>query len=1187
MLTGHCGGSSSVSQSRVQVSRIVVWFLALFVGSLALLVPTLPQGVSTDQRVSVFVHLDPHGQRDAVRTFAAQEGGIVRYEYHILPNMINVRQIPVRALPSLRQIPGVRRMEIDRQLRAHLNDSTPLIRALQSQLTAAGLSVTGSGVRVCVIDTGIDADHSMYATRIDSAAGFDFVNGDPDPQDDNGHGAQVAGIILGSTGLTVDFGGGPEPFQGVAPQATLIGVKALNAFGTGLASDVIAGIDHCAAENLANGRADIINLSLGGGEFAVTCDADIVAAAANNAVDLGIVVVASAGNESFADALASPACGSKVIAVGATYDADFPNVFFPSLDSFSFSTCTDTKPTVDQIACFSNNSTNLDVVGPGCRLFSADSSNSPSGIIALCGTSQAAPHVAGLAALILDADPTLTPVAVRQLIRNGGVDFGTVGFDPVYGNGRIDVLNSLQLLAPCGADSDCDDGLFCNGIETCDLATGQCIAGASPCDDSDPCTVDCDETNDFCVSVVAADSESAAGLDGVCDTIDDNLTLFGGDGICDTLDDSSGDGVCDAIDGCRYLYDPDQEDADSDTVGDVCDPSPFGPQDVTIQSSKTFVGGGATTFHFLPIAVEPAVGGDIEVDAFGDFAQSDETATARAEGKLLGSITAAIDCSTSTPAQGVFPVTRDELRVLTADDLVQVEVENSAAVSSAICAMSLHRVRLNYRRAPIVSMPKDAGGIPGTSVVVPVNLSDVTGLAVVSADVTIRYNKAVLQAADVTTGSVTADPQFKHDFNLANPGLVVLSVFATPDPISGTVSPIVGSGSVAEITFDVLPGTLVQGSPLHIESALLNEGDPSVIVGSGQFATTADISGTVLYYRDLNGTEPSLTKGVPGAVLSLEGAGFGAPDSTVTDGNGNYVFNKPVPQSYTVSPSKLGDLQSGVTSFDAALNAQHVVGLDVVLGTPLTPNQLLAADCSGDGFSTGFDSSLIAQVAVGVVPQCDVAARLASDWCFLPDPAPEPNQSASDCSPPIQGSISYGPLIEPAENQNFVAILFGDVSGNWPTELDPAVSSASVGLSVPTSRQRLKGESQGRLKVSNVTAAAGESIRLAIMAQAVDEAVAFDLDLRFDPAVIRPLSVEKGEIASTFTLISNLQQAGRVRIGMFDTDSLGAEGEVVAIFFEVVGRPGDHSTLTLTGLVNEGRIPAIVKEGFVRVRPGR
>ncbi len=450
-------------------------------------------------RVSVLVYMDPNLGRQAlkrsdVRRLANRLGGKVQYEYRsVLPNVLNLRNIPESRLDALKNMPGVARVEIDEYHPnvVKLHDSTPLIRGLQSQITGAGLSADGSGVRVCVCDTGIDSDHIMYSSRIDTAAGRDFYNDDNDPEDDNGHGTHCSGIAVGGTGISWDpCGTGSEPFQGVAPAATLIGVKILNQFGGGYDSDIIAGIDYCADQTASGGRADVISLSIGTGQYSGLCSHSW-AVAANNAVANGVVVVAASGNENYSNAMASPACGVDVIAVGATYKADYPTCEDNS-SSFNWSNCTDSAPVVeDQVVCFSNESDYLDVTAPGAVIWSASNSAGGSSIVGMSGTSMACPHVAGLAALVLDADPTLTPAQVRQVIRDGAIDFGPAGFDRGYGYGRIDVINTLNQLTPCTGDEDCDDGLFCNGSETC--VDQSCMPGTDPC-----AGAPCDEATDTC-----------------------------------------------------------------------------------------------------------------------------------------------------------------------------------------------------------------------------------------------------------------------------------------------------------------------------------------------------------------------------------------------------------------------------------------------------------------------------------------------------------------------------------------------------------------------------------------------------------------------------------------------------------------------------------------------------------------
>lgn len=114
------------------------------------------------ERVSILVHMTPGADRMPMQVFVNGKGASVKYRYKkVLPNVINVRNFPTSALNGLLAIPGVERWEEDGTVHMHLNDSTPLINALQSQISAAGLSATGAGVRVCVLDTGIDGDHIM------------------------------------------------------------------------------------------------------------------------------------------------------------------------------------------------------------------------------------------------------------------------------------------------------------------------------------------------------------------------------------------------------------------------------------------------------------------------------------------------------------------------------------------------------------------------------------------------------------------------------------------------------------------------------------------------------------------------------------------------------------------------------------------------------------------------------------------------------------------------------------------------------------------------------------------------------------------------------------------------------------------------------------------------------------------
>jgi subtilisin family serine protease len=445
---------------------------------------------------SVLVHFEPALKRGAperagVRAFAEQRGGILKHEYGaVLPNVVNLRDIPVEAVGTLEKLPGVVKVEKDEYHpdALALHDSTPLIRALQSQITAAGHSADGTGVRICIVDTGIDSDHAMYADRIDTSKGYDFYNDDANPEDDHGHGSHCAGIAAGGTGLSWDpCGTGSMPFQGVAPKATLIGCKVLNSQGGGYDSDIIAGINYCADQSASGAQADVISMSIGTGQYSGPCTHSW-AVAANNAVANGVVAVAASGNENYSNALSSPACGANVIAVGMTWKNDYPTCEDPTTN-WNWGICTDYAPQTDDVGCFSNESDYLDVTAPGANIWSASISAGGTSITGMSGTSMSCPHVAGLAALILDADPSLTPAEVRTIIRDGAIDYGPTGFDRAYGYGRIDAINSLALLGPqCEYDWECDDSNACTD-DACVGGSCQYANNTDPCDDGLWCTI--------------------------------------------------------------------------------------------------------------------------------------------------------------------------------------------------------------------------------------------------------------------------------------------------------------------------------------------------------------------------------------------------------------------------------------------------------------------------------------------------------------------------------------------------------------------------------------------------------------------------------------------------------------------------------------------------------------------------
>jgi serine protease len=224
----------------------------------------------------------------------------------------------------------------------------------------------GSNVTAYVIDTGIRNSHQEFGGR--ASSGYDFVDNDNDASDCNGHGTHVAGTIGGST-------------WGVAKNVNLVGVRVLNCSGSGTYSGVINGI------NWVNNNAAhpaVANMSLGGGVSQAIDDA------VNNLVSSGVTTVVAAGNSN-ADACSfSPARAVQAITVGSTTNSDARS-------------------------SFSNYGSCLDVFAPGSSITSAWY-NSDSATNTISGTSMAAPHVAGVAALYLDENNSLTPAQIDSLV---------------------------------------------------------------------------------------------------------------------------------------------------------------------------------------------------------------------------------------------------------------------------------------------------------------------------------------------------------------------------------------------------------------------------------------------------------------------------------------------------------------------------------------------------------------------------------------------------------------------------------------------------------------------------------------------------------------------------------------------------------------------------------------------------
>jgi len=309
--------------------------------------------------------------RDA-RADAVRRGGEVLFSYTDALNGFAAK-LPPAALSAVENNPNVAYVEADRTVTAFGDQYDPPWGLDRIDQRARPLNRsyhferTGAGVKAYIVDTGIQRAHTQFGGR--AIHGFSDGNGSIDC---NGHGTHVAGTVGSSK-------------YGVAKSVTLVAVRVLDCAGSGTNSGVIAGLNFIIGNHVANAPA-VANMSLGS-----SFDAAVNTAVANTIAD-GVSVVVAAGNSNLDACGFSPASAPGALTVGAT-------------------TYTDAR------ASYSNFGTCLDLFAPGSQVLSTYLAGNTSVHIEN-GTSMASPHVAGVVATYLQANPTATPAVVANAVRN-------------------------------------------------------------------------------------------------------------------------------------------------------------------------------------------------------------------------------------------------------------------------------------------------------------------------------------------------------------------------------------------------------------------------------------------------------------------------------------------------------------------------------------------------------------------------------------------------------------------------------------------------------------------------------------------------------------------------------------------------------------------------------------------------
>ncbi len=382
----------------------------------------IPQSGTTEATHQIIIELAGR-KADRITSLVDSYQGKIHREMKLVHSL--VADCPHSSLEELARSRYVKKLWHDAPVYAQLDVAVPTVGG--SYLHELG--ITGKDSVIAVLDTGIYPHPDFILPNKRIIAWRDLINQKPFPYDDNGHGTHIAGIIAGNGMLS------KGKYKGLAPDAKLIGVKALRSDGTGTVSHIISGIEWC-LENLSKLKIKILNLSIGSAAQESYL-LDPLCRATTTAWNKGLMVCVAAGNSGpGANSIDTPGINPRVITVGNIDDRETL-----SRDDDQLNKSSGRGPTIDNYA-------KPNLVAPGTNITSTWLNSSYK---TLTGTSMATPVVSGAIALILEKWPSLTPDQVKRLILK---NTRNLGLKPtMQGAGAIDlekIVTSTQVKASQG-----------------------------------------------------------------------------------------------------------------------------------------------------------------------------------------------------------------------------------------------------------------------------------------------------------------------------------------------------------------------------------------------------------------------------------------------------------------------------------------------------------------------------------------------------------------------------------------------------------------------------------------------------------------------------------------------------------------------------------------------------------------
>ena len=418
-----------------------------------------PQSIDVQQDAILAFHHLPEGIEDTIEGLGGTVRAVLEEIDAVLVTGTSEFLLAVEGLPgfdvaiadvAVDWLPDIERVELSAE---HIGSDEPFFEEYQWDMLAIDApgawdaGYTGAGVRVAVLDTGIDPLHPDLAPNLNVALSTSFVSYEPFIDDLDGHGSNVAGIIAAADNEVGVIG--------VAPGAEIVAIKVLDGSGSGDFGWLLEGILYAVAADV-----DIINMSLGAymshdgyvrsggvdiyvGAAEINGFVNLVRKTINYAAQQGVLLVASAGNDAHDGTGDSgwmhvPSDVGDCVTVSATGPIGWAYSHDVDLDAFAF--YSDYGPQID----FAAPGGNADFSLPLWYFDLVMNCTNGQWYAWFGGTSQAAPHVCGVAALIVEKNGgSMKPAHIERELRQSADDLGKPGGDPFFGYGRVNAARAV------------------------------------------------------------------------------------------------------------------------------------------------------------------------------------------------------------------------------------------------------------------------------------------------------------------------------------------------------------------------------------------------------------------------------------------------------------------------------------------------------------------------------------------------------------------------------------------------------------------------------------------------------------------------------------------------------------------------------------------------------------------------